>query len=301
MLRPTHLCCALSLWASAALALCPNGLSGYSSVSSHNGEQVDLLQCSDGPLILATDTWFITTPDVMQPTTSYPVIRFSANDRVTVTASGCVQTGGWGKTWKRYVDPDFGATTMYRGMIQLPGRPLQSVATVQAEGPIVINTAGWLTLGYVDDDYSDNGYYPFMNYDTGTGNQCAGAQAHNAFLVVTIEHPRCDGVVCGPSRNGLGNCPNTCAASFPSCTAQQTCCAPACAGRACNDSDGCGGTCGCAGGLTCSVGQCVCVPDCSGSCGGPDGCGGTCAAGSGCVTPPDPIDPPCPKPWLCTP
>src|SRR5947209_20618807 len=47
----------------------------------------------------------INRPPVSQRTTDYPGVHFQPGDTVVVNAGGCVQTGGLGKTWKRYVDP----------------------------------------------------------------------------------------------------------------------------------------------------------------------------------------------------
>jgi len=47
----------------------------------------------------------IARPNVKQRVTPYPQIKFEPGDRVMVTAGGCVQTGGQGKIWKRYVHP----------------------------------------------------------------------------------------------------------------------------------------------------------------------------------------------------
>ena len=52
-----------------------------------------------------TETWRIDEPNVKQKVTPYPQIKFRPGDKVTIQASGCVQTGGTGNTWKRYVNP----------------------------------------------------------------------------------------------------------------------------------------------------------------------------------------------------
>src|SRR5579863_1234631 len=74
-----------------------------------------------------TIIWRIDQPVVNQPDTPYPEIRFQPLDKVTVQAGGCVQTGGHGKTWKRYVDPDRytggDADRLYRGLITIPTVP----------------------------------------------------------------------------------------------------------------------------------------------------------------------------------
>jgi hypothetical protein len=44
--------------------------------------------------------------------------------------------------------------------------------------------SGWLTIGYEDDDYSDNGY---DNHDDGTEDQCK--DCGDAWILVTVTHP----------------------------------------------------------------------------------------------------------------
>src|SRR5215471_7710529 len=53
----------------------------------------------------AVKTWRVDEPDVQHRTTDYPEISFQAGETVTVSAGGCVQTGGHGSTWKLYVNP----------------------------------------------------------------------------------------------------------------------------------------------------------------------------------------------------
>ena len=70
----------------------------------------------------ATYTCRIDEPTVTRRLTSYPQITFLAGDTVTVQAGGCVQTGGAGKTWKRYVNPSgSNSDRLYHGLIQIPG------------------------------------------------------------------------------------------------------------------------------------------------------------------------------------
>jgi hypothetical protein len=45
----------------------------------------------------------VAEPNVKQRLTSYSQITLKGGDSVTVQAGGCVQTGGIGRTWKRYV------------------------------------------------------------------------------------------------------------------------------------------------------------------------------------------------------
>jgi hypothetical protein len=151
--------------------------------------------------------WRIDKPNVKQRMTSYEQIRFQPGDRVTVQAGGCVQTGGHGNTWKRYVNPSGGgADHLYHGLIWIPGligartqsagppgAPAQKDDLKRIAGyvnhtfpaPPDIGTAPnnpTLILGYEDDGYGDNGYYA---HDDGTENQCQGVG--NAFVIITIE------------------------------------------------------------------------------------------------------------------
>jgi len=127
--------------------------------------------------------WQITQPTVNQASTDYPQITFAPGKEVTVTASGCVQTGGVGHTWKRYVDPaDYGTgSTLYYGKISIPGAtaglvdfdPRQpTVYTIPANVSLPASQMH-LQLGYTDDHYSDNGYAN-RNGDNGNMDQCWG-------------------------------------------------------------------------------------------------------------------------------
>jgi hypothetical protein len=119
-------------------------------------------------------------PVVTRPATGYD-LRFNAGDRVKVEAGGCVQTGGHGDTWKRYVDPS-SDNGLYHGTISLPGvtNGLTELRFMVGQ-TFVVPFSGDLVLGYEDDGYSDNGYY---SHDNGTGNQCKGVG--NAFVSLTI-------------------------------------------------------------------------------------------------------------------
>src|SRR5438045_1045066 len=69
-----------------------------------------------------TETWRIDEPNVKQRVTPYPQIRFQPGDKVTFDAGGCVQTGGHGDTWKRYVNPSGpDADRLYHGLVWIPG------------------------------------------------------------------------------------------------------------------------------------------------------------------------------------
>jgi hypothetical protein len=129
---------------------------------------------------LPLDCW-VHEPIVTQPSTTYPTIQFLPGDHVFVDAGGCVQTGGHGATWKRYVNPasDNG---LYHGLIAIPGATgLVQIWTLVGRTVTVGGSGGSLVLGYQDDGYSDNGYY---SHDDGTGNQCKGVG--NAWVHIVI-------------------------------------------------------------------------------------------------------------------
>ena len=64
----------------------------------------------------------IDEPNVKERLTAYSQVTFQAGDSVSVQAGGCVQTGGHGKTWKRYVNPSGpNSDRLYHGLIQIPG------------------------------------------------------------------------------------------------------------------------------------------------------------------------------------
>ena len=135
----------------------------------------------------------ITEPNVKQQATEYPGVRFRPGDAVTVSAGGCVQTGGRGKTWKRYVDPlGDNADRLYHGLISIPGATAGMVRIAGVLGPTHIlkipsnvpNPAGLhLQLGYQDDNFSDNGYW---SHDDGTSDQCKNSV--NAWVELRIDH-----------------------------------------------------------------------------------------------------------------
>lgn len=133
--------------------------------------------CSRRPVVCT-----VIEPNVTQHTTNYPQIEFFAGDHVFIEAGGCVQTGGRGKTWKRYVDPA-ADNDLYHGLISIPGvfglTRLQAVVGTT----VTVPQDGILTLGYDDDAYGDNGYYA-RNQDDGTGNQCRNLG--NAFVRLSI-------------------------------------------------------------------------------------------------------------------
>src|SRR5690242_12383267 len=136
--------------------------------------------------------YWIGEPDVTRAQTLYPNIRLPEGSLVTIDAGGCVQTGGAGKTWKRYVDPQGpNSDRLYHGLVQLPrvtgglvrissilGQPKRLGGKDDSADPM------YLILGYEDDDYSDNGYWG-RDGDDGTGDQCRGLG--NAYVILTIQ------------------------------------------------------------------------------------------------------------------
>ncbi len=136
------------------------------------------------------DTCSITFPNVMAPSTAYSNVSLAPGDTVTVTAQGCVQTGGSGATWKRYVDPSGpNSDHLYHGLISIPGVTAGLVRLSTVVGIVLPpSTGGTLTLGYEDDDYSDNGYW---SHDDGTDGQCSDVsdpQSGRASLLLVIHH-----------------------------------------------------------------------------------------------------------------
>jgi TPR repeat protein len=179
-----------------------NGLGGPKD--STGALQLYTLACSRGDAQACTDRWYlegamnqavweIQNPTVTQAETTYPEFVFQPYDQVYVQAGGCVQTGGRGLTWKRYVNPSGdNSDRLYHGRIMIPGRTLGlqtfpgvigkwlSVPTI----PHVTDPSEWdLRLGYDDNNYGDNGYY---SHDNGTQDQCKGVG--NAWVTVTVQH-----------------------------------------------------------------------------------------------------------------
>jgi hypothetical protein len=147
----------------------------------------------------------ISRPVVTESSFDYKSVVFRSGrsgDTVAIDAGGCVQTGGHGHTWKRYVNPsgpnsdhlyfgsmeipavsDFGsspppdilAKTRFSSLVGKPSVNISSIAST---------TLATLLLHYADDFYSDNGYY---RHDEGTGNQCAlGNDGGAAHITLTI-------------------------------------------------------------------------------------------------------------------
>jgi hypothetical protein len=137
-----------------------------------------------------TEVWRINQPFVKQKQTTYSDITFVNGDLVSVFAGGCVQSGGSGLTWKRYVRPvarDQSEDNHYFGQISIPGfGSLRRIRDAVLAGGIAITSGNGptaLTLGYVDDGYGDNGYW---GRDDGLWEQCRDLT--NAFVVIVIQH-----------------------------------------------------------------------------------------------------------------
>jgi hypothetical protein len=163
-----------------------------SPLSSSANERVTYASSPQGT------TCRIDEPNVTRRLSTYPQVTLRPGDRVTVRAGGCVQTGGHGRTWKRYVNPSGpNSDRLYHGMIWIPGAHSDLVRIGGAIGrPIVVPAAvdphnAVLRLGYEDDHYGDNGYW---GHDDGTENQCRGVG--NAFVELRITRGPVDG---GPS------------------------------------------------------------------------------------------------------
>lgn len=140
----------------------------------------------------------------------YESIVFQPGDRITLNAGGCVQTGGSGDTWKRYVNPSgdnsdrfyFGTVTIHGAydpadpIKVLDGTPLRSFLSggvphtfeIPSDFPAGGPTPLHLKLGYTDDVHSDNGYYRHDG-DNGNDDQCAPERDGGpAWVTVSVQH-----------------------------------------------------------------------------------------------------------------
>ena len=174
----------------------------------------------------AATVWRIDEPNVKQRATSYQQIKFVPGDRISVDAGGCVQTGGHGRTWKRYVNPSGpNADRLYHGLIHIPG-VTPKLTRLQQFGlnaghqisdplPAGVNPAQlFLQLGYEDDGYGDNGYYA---HDDGTEDQCKNVD--HAFVVISIGH---DGALPQTRASSSASYPPSSAARQPGRSATST-------------------------------------------------------------------------------
>lgn len=123
-------------------------------------------------------------------------IPLKGGDRVKISACGCTQTGGSGKTWKDFVNPQGPKSNQYYagtigfkaggGLTPLLGMQRLSVFMRQyPNGYLIPRNANRpiLLIGFQDDDYNDNGYW---GHDDGTGGQCRTMGA--AEIRVTVTH-----------------------------------------------------------------------------------------------------------------
>jgi hypothetical protein len=156
--------------------------------------------CSDRTMVTGKPIQCtIVKPNVAVDHTTYQSqVQFAPGDVVSVQADGCVQTGGHFSTWKRYVNPSGDETdTKYHGLMQIPtafpaGSGLIRISNFIGKlqlvrgDPNVPASQLFLTLGYEDSDYSDNGY---DNHDDGTDDQCKTSISNNgegAYVSITI-------------------------------------------------------------------------------------------------------------------
>jgi len=155
------------------------------------------------------DIYFIRLPLVTARFTRSGITLLEG-DRVSIRACGCVQTGGEGDTWKRYVNPSGpDSDKLYHGavatdnfiIIPPAGNPAPCCrssptipGTLRISDMIDAQNRGFqfqirkqttLTLAYEDGvkDYGDNGY---EGHDDGTEQQCRGVGG--AALEITVRH-----------------------------------------------------------------------------------------------------------------
>ncbi len=158
-------------------------------------------------------TWRIDRPIVWAANhpdgrVEYPIITFQAGDRLRFSAGGCVQTGGRGRTWKRYLNPSGpNAPQYYAGTAfikNITGGSFVRIEGLVAEqnnlarqqtnlSPELRGTLGplpkdpeakadyILRLGYQDDQLDDNSYFA---HDDGTDDQCKNVGP--AFVELTV-------------------------------------------------------------------------------------------------------------------
>src|SRR5437667_1358565 len=193
-----------------ALALVVLGLGLIVIVSIPSGRAQDFdPRCSDRTA-KGEFNCTINKPIVSRSEYVYQNVVFAPGDTVYINGDGCVQTGGSGPTWKRYVNTGGdNSDHLYHGMVRIPTAKLAGtdvgnsltrikkvvgrLLTVTGEG--VPASALVLHLGYEDDNYNDNGY---DRHDPGSEDQCKGDQRNDggpAHVTITI----CRGVACAPT------------------------------------------------------------------------------------------------------
>jgi len=217
-------------WNSSILLLIASGLSCGQTCGDFSGD--GKFKAGEGQISCheseGTVTWTVTRPEVKRRITEYPEIEFHAGDIVTVSAGGCVDTGGAGKTLKQYVGP-WGIDTdrLYHGLIWIPGAKvidgdrhlivpvgtsLVRLASITA-GPngtppaqhLVVEkdfpegVSHSLHLGYEDDEYDDNSYPPIgQPHGERKGNNCSADPKDYAYVTIAITR----GTAVGPSTLG---------------------------------------------------------------------------------------------------
>lgn len=156
------------------------------------------------PIGPGVDQIRIDRPNPTRRSVDYPQITFQPNDTVTIAAGGCVQSGGRGSTWHRYVDPSGGdSDKLYHGLITIPFATgvLERIQKYNNTQVHVAATAPpgnlHLQLGFEDDNYSDNGYY---SHDDGPNDQCKLPEGGPAWVLLTVVHNSGGGTTGGSAR-----------------------------------------------------------------------------------------------------
>lgn len=187
---------------------------GFSNGGVQHGDPPDECTVTITAVDANTTTYEIFQPIVdQQDAVDYPMVVFQPGDDVKIEAGGCVQSGGFGSTWHRYLDPSGGNTCadgdcpgLYYGTITIPGAtgfdvPIRdpsgtpnlngttvTVPDFSSNPNCVYPSSAHLKLGFVDDQYDDNGYW---EHDDGPNDQCTqdnGADGGPAHLKFTVTH-----------------------------------------------------------------------------------------------------------------
>jgi hypothetical protein len=195
----------LVLLASCVVALVSAPAASAAAFSCGPGSDSNGDSCT---LTVVDKTHFrIDQPFVADSSYEYSSVMFAPGDGIVIKAGGCVQTGGAGDTWKRYVDPsgdNSGVPNgLYWGWVSIPGAfvagssqpveqvPLSSVIgktllVPNISGPTTFTQSQDLILGYVDDELGDNSY---SDHDDGTGDQCAYSNDGGpAWVTIAVTH-----------------------------------------------------------------------------------------------------------------
>ncbi len=127
-----------------------------------------------------TKTIIVDQPRVDAALTSLPSIKFQPGDTVRINAGGCVQTGGYGSTWKDYVKPlGDAANEFYSGTVWIDGvtggGPVKIASIINKDFKVPVPKDPklldqyFLRVGYLDNGLADNGYW---SHDDGNDDQC---------------------------------------------------------------------------------------------------------------------------------